>query len=79
MLITLEMPESQDYRVFDFADNMLGFITSFDTDTCEIEMAVHVREGKLLTQKAADGKPAHMFLKFTLPGAYAAFKGERIA
>ena len=78
MLIDMQTPNVSDYLIYDFAGNILGFVTSFDTNTCEIELGIHVRDGKLLTQMGEGGEPAHVLVKFILPGAYAEYKGARI-
>lgn len=78
MLIDMQTPDVNDYLIYDFAGNVLGFVTSFDTETCEIELGIHLNEGKLLTQRGDGGEPAHVLVKFVLQGAYAEYKGTRV-
>ena len=78
MLIDMNTPNVNDYLIYDFAGNVLGFVTSFDTETCEIELGIHLGEGKLVTQRGNDGKPAHVLVRFVLEGAYAEYNGTRV-
>lgn len=78
MLIDMQTPDVHDYLIYDFAGNVLGYVTSFDTETCEIEIGMSVGPGKILTQRGNDGEPAHVLVKFVLSGAYAEYKGTRV-
>lgn len=42
MLITKDSPEAEQYTIHDCVDHIIPYVTSFDTETQEIEMAIRV-------------------------------------
>jgi hypothetical protein len=42
MLLTKDTPESHKYVVCDCADHIIPYVTSFDTETKEIELCIQV-------------------------------------
>ena len=78
MILNTQTPEVAHYLIYDFVGHVMGFVTSFDTDTCEIELGISLGGGTLVTQRGDDGESAHVLVKFILPGAYAEYKGVRI-
>lgn len=90
MLLTVDMPESAQYLVHDYAGNIIPYVVSFDTDTEEVELMIRVKANvglevndlRLLMQKVdkEDGMmdSAPIVVKFKLPGAYALKNGKPI-
>lgn len=87
MILSSEMPDSAKCVVKDCLGHQLPYVISFDTETCEIEMAVRIgtdNEGNpiFLAHKfeKEDGEivPGFFLPKFILPGAYAEKEGERL-
>lgn len=88
MLITVDSPEANEYLIYDSAGHKIPYVTSFDTETEEIELAISVprKDGEeqtpFLMQSATqeDGSTFNtpIFVKFKLSGAYALKNGEAI-
>lgn len=85
MLLTADMPESSSYTVHDFLGRKIPFVLSFDTETCEIELAIRIgthEDGNpllLAFSHPEDPNKVCFFLpKFILTGAYAEKNGQRL-
>ena len=75
MLITRDIPDAEKYVIFDCRGSRIPYVISFDTETCEIELAVRVfsADGNVtfLSETTLDGTPSETLIKFVLRGAYA--------
>lgn len=94
MLLTVETPEVNKYHVYDCIGTLIPYVTSFDTETEEIELMIQVpkKERTLKIQEAMelpvlmqsfikeDGTKdfAPILVKFKLSGAYATKDDEPI-
>ena len=71
-------------QVYDTMGNRLLAVTSFNTDTNEVEMALLVasnektQTGAFIVGLNEKGKPEIFTLKFILPGAYVVVDGNKI-
>lgn len=88
MLLTVDTPDSCQYRVYDCTGQVIPFVTSFDTETEEIEMSIKIGTDEeklannLLMQLIPheDGQMTYapILIKFKLPGAYVLKNNEPI-
>ena len=83
MLINLDTPDVNQYLVYDCDGHPIPYVTSFDTDTEEIELSigVHKKENDPLMQTVPfEGTTTSVpiLVKFKLPGAYALKNGTAI-
>jgi hypothetical protein len=70
MIINNTIEDAERWCVYDCAGNLIPYVVSFDTETCEIEMAVVVGGGKVLMQPY-EGTIRPVYITFKLVGAYA--------
>jgi hypothetical protein len=47
VIITHEIPDATKYAIHDCTGQVIPFVTFYDTDTCEIEMAICLRMEKV--------------------------------
>lgn len=111
MIINTHIQDATKYTIHDCTGQTIPFVTHYDTDTCEIELAICLRmekvakdaEGELrvlesgedhleqatldsprllmqISHTNAEGDPqmGYVFVRFTLPGSYAAFEGQKL-
>jgi hypothetical protein len=94
MLINVDTPDAAQYLIYDCDGNLIPCVTSFDTETEEIELAIRAVRSKQDTDKTelpsgvmvmqqivtADGKTESVpiLVRFILPGAYALKDGKPI-
>lgn len=77
MLINSASPNAERYVILDCKGNKIPYVTAFDTETNEIEIAMRVlpKEGgngiSFLSEINSDGVPGDCLLRFKLAGAYA--------
>ena len=81
MLINATTPNAERYVILDCKGNKIPYVTAFDTETNEIEIAMRVlpKEGTditFLSEINSDGVPGDCLLRFTLAGAYAELTEE---
>lgn len=81
MIINALTPDVEKYEIFDCKGYRIPYVTFFDTETNEIELAVRVipkEEGNIsfLSELNEDGVPCECLIRFKLTGAYAKCKEE---
>ena len=54
MIISREHPDAVRYKIHDCTGQVIPYVTFFDTDTCEIEMAICLRTEKI--KQTAEGE-----------------------
>lgn len=47
MVINREQPNAHKYKIHDCTGQVIPYVTFFDTDTCEIEMAIFLRNERV--------------------------------
>lgn len=89
MLITAELPDCNDYKIFDCEGHLIPTVTSYDTGTREIELSICVMKSvedrnlicpmmQPVDEDPTGEKTAPILVKFVLPGSYATKNDERI-
>lgn len=48
MIISRNNPDSVKYKIHDCTGQVIPYVTYFDTETCEIEMAIFLRNEKVI-------------------------------
>lgn len=76
MLINSQMPDAEKYEIVDCRGNKIPYVTAFDTETNEIELAIRVipKEGSditFLSELNGEDVPSECLLHFVLKGAKA--------
>lgn len=56
MIISRKSPDSVKYKVHDCTGQVIPYVTYFDTDTCEIEMAIFLRNERIMEQEDGELK-----------------------
>lgn len=90
MKISSELDDAEQYKVYDCNGSMIPYVVSFDTETCELEVAIPVgfeegtedqpeRRTKFLQELDRQGKPREVILLFRVPGAYATYKNAIVS
>lgn len=80
MLINSQMPDAEKYEIVDCRGNKIPYVTAFDTETNEIELAIRVipKEGSditFLSELNGEDVPSECLLHFVLKGAKAQLSG----
>jgi len=82
MILNVETSDSYKCVVKDCLGKQITYVISFDTETCEIEMAVRIGTDDggqpLFLAHKKDKEPSYFLPKFVLLGAYAEKEDERI-
>lgn len=74
MILTAQTPEAELYAILDCKGNRIPYVTYFDSETCEIEMALRAipKEGSdvvFLSELSSEGVPSECLIRFKLVGA----------
>ena len=89
MKISSELDDAEQYKVYDCNGSMIPYVVSFDTETCELEVAIPVgfddeedtgeRRIKFLQELDRQGRAREVVLLFRVPGAYATYKNAVVS